>query len=410
VKNDSVLIYTKAAAPSFTVSSARDSVCPRGDTTQLSSTGGLIYAWTPSAAINDTTFQNPVGTLTTTTTFQLSARSTADGCDSVKTVTVYVECCGDTIPPYITGTNAVKVNDSTYRVMFSEPIKCNTVSTGQFSLDTLASGTTTTSDFLANGIFNVTAYNCATWVGGIDTTRWVTVELNNPVPSGYNEDWFIELNNTVAIQDTCDSIAAPDPVGSGVPGAGAGDGQALILPVELLFFTGQLTGNETVLLNWEAALERNMSHYEVQRSTDANYFSPFGTQSARGAGYQYGLEDREPQTGVNYYRLKAVDEDGRFSYSHVVAIEINTGGFQLVGVRPIPTIDKITISLMTASPQDIRIEVTNILGERVLSNQVKTTAGSNDIPLNISDLEAGIYYLNIKDNKDHMLIKKIIKQ
>jgi hypothetical protein len=96
-----------------------------------------------------------------------------------------------------------------------------------------------------------------------------------------------------------------------------------LLPVKLLFFTNE-TSNSTVLLKWATATEQNFDRFIIERSINGIDFSEIG--SLKGAGNSierndYTFEDRSPVIGKVYYRLKAVDFDGKFEHFNVLAVE-----------------------------------------------------------------------------------------
>lgn len=99
----------------------------------------------------------------------------------------------------------------------------------------------------------------------------------------------------------------------------------LVLPVTLASFQVEACG-PSVCLNWMSTSETLFSHYEVERSADARAFEPIA-QVAAGGGQQeqrYALSDHHPLSGMNYYRLKCVDQDGHFSYSAVLSWQAGT--------------------------------------------------------------------------------------
>ena len=54
----------------------------------------------------------------------------------------------------------------------------------------------------------------------------------------------------------------------------------VVLPVNLLSFTGEKTGKNTVLLNWSTSNEVNNQAFEVQRSANGSAFETIGTVPA----------------------------------------------------------------------------------------------------------------------------------
>ncbi len=74
----------------------------------------------------------------------------------------------------------------------------------------------------------------------------------------------------------------------------------------------------TITLNWQTTTELNNSYFAVERSCNAvNYTAVVRVNiAATGAAVQdYVYTDKQPLAGTNYYRLKQVDKDGKFSYS-----------------------------------------------------------------------------------------------
>src|SRR4029079_8939151 len=94
------------------------------------------------------------------------------------------------------------------------------------------------------------------------------------------------------------------------------------LPVTFIGFTAELK-NKSVLLQWQTENERNLSRFIIERSADGNTFSSVGNVAAAGNSstkINNTILDQLPLPGVNFYRLKMIDTDGKFKYSKVVAI------------------------------------------------------------------------------------------
>ena len=69
----------------------------------------------------------------------------------------------------------------------------------------------------------------------------------------------------------------------------------------------------------------------------------------------YAFLDRQPANGMNYYRLKIIDKDGRFEYSRIMNIDLGFTASHL-SVYPNPTQTHLTINgLNPGRPQLIRL-------------------------------------------------------
>lgn len=175
----------------------------------------------------------------------------------------------------------------------------------------------------------------------------------------------------------------------------------IILPLDLLSFTGSLQSNNTVLLKWKTENETNTSHFQVERSLDGTVFAAIGNVAANGnstaiANYSYNdlMAGNQP-TLVLYYRLKMVDANGAFKYSNVITIVLAdiTGK---VMVYPNPVRDE--ARLVITAPVDGKLSF-SILdnASRIISQesaQVKK-GGGNIITINMDKLAAGVYYIKL---------------
>jgi hypothetical protein len=141
------------------------------------------------------------------------------------------------------------------------------------------------------------------------------------------------------------------------------DFTGIILPVTLLQFTAMAV-DEKVRLQWVTTNEVNNHHFVIERSSDGIRFSPIGRDEARGNGggqTTYTNWDNQPLSGMNYYRLKQVDIDGRFTYSPVIAIRFDRQA-HLVQVFPNPA----TVAFTLRSGKRFRqVTLTDMNGKRV---------------------------------------------
>lgn len=97
-----------------------------------------------------------------------------------------------------------------------------------------------------------------------------------------------------------------------------------VLPIELVSFNGiKKTCNQNVL-SWSTATEHNNDHFDIERSLDAITFEKIKEIKGNGNSSQmlkYDYIDLKPSTGINYYRLKQVDYNGKFEFSSIIGID-----------------------------------------------------------------------------------------
>lgn len=99
-----------------------------------------------------------------------------------------------------------------------------------------------------------------------------------------------------------------------------------LLPVNLLNFGGT-AASKNISLNWKVSSELNTDYYQVEKSADGAAFSTLGKVYSisvnNGSDKTYSYADPSPFTGANYYRLRMVDKEGKYTYSPVIKIKFD---------------------------------------------------------------------------------------
>lgn len=169
------------------------------------------------------------------------------------------------------------------------------------------------------------------------------------------------------------------------------------LPVELLYFDAKVV-NKIVVLDWATATEINNDGFEVQRSKNGKDFEKIAW--TQGAGnttetQNYQSIDNEPYTGVSYYRLKQIDFDGHYEFSHIEAVDLNQlnneGNRVNFIVYPNPFEDKIVVKVESESISSVVLY--DLTGKEVYNeNFEKYTT------LSLRELAKGAYILKLVSN------------
>jgi len=80
-----------------------------------------------------------------------------------------------------------------------------------------------------------------------------------------------------------------------------------------------------------------------------------------------------------------------------------------VEIMPNPASDYFTIHMDAIESLDLNINMTDISGKLVMNMNSKITRGASTITIDVADIQAGIYFLNLATEKGH-ITKKIIVQ
>jgi hypothetical protein len=181
------------------------------------------------------------------------------------------------------------------------------------------------------------------------------------------------------------------------------------LPVESIMLNA-LSINKTVQLTWSFSNEKKAGKYQVQRSIDRENFVTIGVVDVRvqnnSSLSKYVFLDKEPNEGINYYRIQAVGIDGQQWYSDIVSEIINlTDGSILV--YPNPSDGKIVNIRISndSSTEETVITLFDLVGKQVYMSVVKNH--SSEISHTFSQpVPAGVYLLNVR-TKYRVYQKKI---
>jgi len=176
------------------------------------------------------------------------------------------------------------------------------------------------------------------------------------------------------------------------------------LSLNLLSFTGTLV-NHNAELQWQTANELNTDHFEIDKSSDGVHFDSLTTVKAIGTGNNnYTTFDAYPQIGDNYYRLKSVNNDGSFTYSNIVLIQVGSNGSTTFVIYPNPTSKQLVVEYNNASDNSI-INIVNLTGQSVLSIP---TNGQTKTTIDLSNLADGTYMIQYNSDTE-TLVNKFIK-
>ncbi len=185
------------------------------------------------------------------------------------------------------------------------------------------------------------------------------------------------------------------------------------LPVELTSFTGWNQGAVNHL-QWITASEENTLKYQIQKSTTSGNWEAIGEKAAAGNSNQqlnYDFADSNPVIGNNYYRLKMIDIDGKFTFSNTINIPINEAvlnGF--TRVYPNPTDGKLNVELQATSSFETKLTVYDVVGKKAFEKTTLINKGLNTVGLDFSTLAKGAYVLQFADGTGKIYTTKFIKE
>ena len=179
----------------------------------------------------------------------------------------------------------------------------------------------------------------------------------------------------------------------------------LPLPVELSSFTATTIGSSVKLI-WETATEVNNYGFEVERKSEvkgqtSNGWEKIGFVNGNGnsnSPKNYLYVDSKISSGKYSYRLKQIDNDGKFEYSSLVEVDLgNPTEYSLEQNYPNPFNPNTTISFSLPEAANVKIKLFDLLGQKVQTIIDETKeAGTHSINFNAQNLNSGVYIYKIE--------------
>lgn len=185
------------------------------------------------------------------------------------------------------------------------------------------------------------------------------------------------------------------------------------LPVVINYFTGKKQGSNH-LLNWKITCSNTAAVTMIlQRSANSRNFTDINSINADAARCQqpFDYTDADPFKGMNYYRLKMVDADGKVSYSSIVALLNAVKGFDIISIAPNPVItDNFNLNVASAQAGKMELSIFDMQGRLVNRQNISLIAGFNSLPVNAGNLAAGTYMIRGIMADEQSAILRFVKQ
>ncbi len=293
-----------------------------------------------------------------------------------------------------------------------------------------------TSGFISNNNILFMSADPSSIIGklqGVDYTTlaaWKAAKHNNPydVASVGVDPLFANIGNAnlkpTAI--AADNIGAPvgittdmdnSPRSNTTPDAGCYEFVGVPLPITGLILNGEKSGGVNKL-QWSTLTETNNLGFELLRSnTGTNDFVSIGftpTKAINGNSSTittYKFDDFNANGSSNYYKLKQLDKNGKFSFSNTILIKSTKSNvLEIISTYPNPATTNLNIAISSPDYRKATIAIADIFGKNIIERNISLNVNDNNVTIDISKLAAGSYTVKLScDNGCESAIKKFIK-
>lgn len=171
------------------------------------------------------------------------------------------------------------------------------------------------------------------------------------------------------------------------------------LPANFLSFEADKTGDDVQLI-WKMSNEENVNGYYVERSANSLSWETIGFKAFQpiSSGINtYGLTDQNPLAGINYYRIRQQDIDGRIKYSVIRTIRMDVNSMQ-VYLYPVPAKNVLKVNIQSTINGPGMIKITDVLGRTIRYSGIQLRKGGQTEEIPVSNMRTGTYFIEIQSS------------
>lgn len=178
------------------------------------------------------------------------------------------------------------------------------------------------------------------------------------------------------------------------------------LPIAMGAFTAAADGSKAKL-SWVTLSEELNKGFDIERSADGRNWKQIAyVPSAAPGGHsseslEYTAYDEQPLAGINYYRLKQSDLDGRFTYTEIR--QVTFGKDNVIGVYPNPVSDVVYVKVNDWA-KVAQVSLVDISGKTVYRTD-NAAAG-----IDMRGRARGTYFLQVMQRNGETIVFKLDKR
>ncbi|NVO01324.1 MAG: T9SS type A sorting domain-containing protein [Bacteroidetes bacterium] len=170
----------------------------------------------------------------------------------------------------------------------------------------------------------------------------------------------------------------------------------LPLPVELNNFKIVDLANNNIQLQWQTLSETNNNYFDIEQSKDGFEFQKIGSLKGGGNSNQllnYKFNVEHLYFGKNYFRLKQVDFDGKFTYSKILSA-INESPQELISI----SCQNGALSVFSGADvlYPLGFNLYDITGRLVLAEKNILFIAGESKTYSVLQLPKGIYFIQLE--------------
>ena len=179
----------------------------------------------------------------------------------------------------------------------------------------------------------------------------------------------------------------------------------ITVPIQLGNLSAELN-KEGIKLKWNTFSEINNQGFEIQRLNQFEEWESLDFMNGHGTSTEeinYQYLDRNPLSGINYYRLKQIDYNGAFSYSKVFSEYFETQNSR-INLYPNPVSEILTVE--NNRDEEGSFQIITIEGKVLKTINI---AAQSSYELSVGNIPNGTYFLRgTSDTTGTTMVKRFV--
>lgn len=179
-----------------------------------------------------------------------------------------------------------------------------------------------------------------------------------------------------------------------------------LLDASGIVLTGK-KGEGVAELKWTASNLTGNVNYQIMHALPGGNFNRIGDVSGNGSG-TFEFAHLNPATGLNRYRVDAIDGNSQTILSNVYLIKFETQGSHIISLYPNPGNGDFELVWNSETEESLIFSLVDAKGRFLMQESRSSVAGNNSSNFHF-DLPGGIYFLKVRGSDWSEVRKLVIK-
>lgn len=172
--------------------------------------------------------------------------------------------------------------------------------------------------------------------------------------------------------------------------------------------------SDYVEISWTSNAHNDNYVFVLERSDNAVFFTTIDTIFTQTESNQYVYNDKNPVTGLLYYKLRYINLSGEDITSEMSSIDVNYSvqneSYEILQPYPIPFANNLNLEVKCKDEMNLTIKISDLDGKTLVDISKICSKGYNNFVFSeIVNLKNGSYYLAISDEYMNTKTIHIIK-